>query len=453
MKKQKTVKIIILSLFVAVFSAANGGFYSSVNAVQAGTKTKWQKMLEENGVDKTLWEKYLPNISRSEYNKVTGKSFSPAEDEKEKKKVSDAAKVSKKAKASKWQKILERNGVDRALWQKYLPKVSKGEYNKVKKALKKATTVSSGSLGPDMKVGLFQLNTANRKTITVKNTAGLSIKDKSGTVLREVSGGTNAALKADLSDKNFSIRGGDGNFTTITNGDYLLLEPFDSGGIFDVDDCEVNTSADKKSDNPYGCYKVGEVKYDKFRGKLELSFNDAGTPWVINVLPMEQYTWGTGEIGDSKTEYYKLFSTIFRTYGYYHNEKRTKHADEDFTLNDTSNDQIYKGYRIEERFPKMKAATEETRGRLVRYKGKTALTPYCSYTNGKTRKYPGDDFPYLKAVKDHKNGIKKSLKPGDDGNHMYGLSAHGAVGYVADGKSCDWILKHYYTGVKVEGVY
>jgi hypothetical protein len=395
MPKIRLIKIMIISLFLAALLLPTGGFYFGKNIAEAKKK---------------------------------------------------------KSSATKWQKMLERNGVDRAHWQKYLPKVTRKEYNKLTKALKKLGQVSSGSLGPDMKVGLFKLNGDNEKKITVNNTAGFRIKDKSGNVLREIAGGQNAALLAVNSGDYFKIRGEGGAYSTITNGDYLILEPLSSGGVFEITDCEVNDSAVKKS-NPFGCYKTGSVKYDKFRGKLELSFNDDGTPWVINVLPMEQYTWGTGEIGESEKEYYKLFSIIFRTYGYYHNEKRTKHSDENFVLTDTSSDQIYKGYKIEERYPKMKEASEETRGKIVTYKNKTALTPYCSYTDGKTRDYPGDDFPYLKSVKDHKKGTNKDLDPGDNGNHMYGLSAHGAVGWVGDGKSSDWVLKYYYTGVDIEVEY
>ncbi|OGI25967.1 MAG: hypothetical protein A3J76_00510 [Candidatus Moranbacteria bacterium RBG_13_45_13] len=439
MGKNKAIKNISIPFLAAVLLL--GGyfcFFQDAIKAEAAQKTKWQKLLEKNGISEDLWLKYKPKVTRSEYNKVTkGKSVTPA----------------KKSKATKWQKLLERNSVDQSLWSKYLPKVSRKEYKKVIKMLRRLGTVSgSGSLGPDMKVGLFKLNTENKKTITVNNPAGFRIKDKSGNVLREIAGGQNAALRAVYSGDYFSIRGENGEYSTLTSGDYLLLDPLNSGGVFEIADCEVNSSADKKS-NPFGCYKSGSVKYDEFRGKLELSFNDDGTPWVINVLPMENYTWGTGEIGDSKTEYYKLFSIIFRTYGYYHSEKRTKHADENFTLTDTSSDQIYKGFKIEERFPKMKEASQETRGKIVTYKNKTALTPYCSYTDGKTRDYPGDDYPYLKSVKDHKEGTKSDLNPGDGGNHMYGLSAHGAVGWVGDGKSYEWVLKHYYTGVDIEGEY
>lgn len=358
----------------------------------------------------------------------------------------------KKAKATKWQKLLEKNGVDRAFWEKYLPKVTREEYRKVVKALQKQGTVSGSSLGPEIKIGLFRLNDDNKKTITVNNPSGFRIKDKNGTVLKEIAGGQNAAIRAVYSGDYFKIRGEGGEYSTLTSGNYLLLEPLSSEGIFQIDDCEVNDSATKKS-NPFGCYKSGSVKYDKFRGKLELSFNKDGDPWVINVLPMEQYTWGTGEIGDSEKEYYRLFAIIFRTYGYYHNEKRAKHEGENFVLTDTSSDQIYKGYKIEEGFPKMKEAAQETQGKIVTYKGKVALTPYCSYTDGRTRDYPGDDYPYLKSVKDHKEGTDKDLKPDERGNHMYGLSAHGAVGYIKDGKSYEWVIKHYYTGVNIERVY
>jgi peptidoglycan hydrolase-like amidase len=56
-------------------------------------------------------------------------------------------------------------------------------------------------------------------------------------------------------------------------------------------------------------------------------------------------------------------------------------------------------------------------------------------------------------VKDHKKGTKKGLKPGEGGNHMWGLSANGAIGYAKDGKSWEWILKHYYTKVDIDSAY
>jgi peptidoglycan hydrolase-like amidase len=360
----------------------------------------------------------------------------------------------KKSSVTKWQKLLEKNGVPESLWAKYKPKVSKGEYQKAVKALKKLGSVSgsgTGSLGPNIRIGLFKLTTDNQKKVEIKSSGNFAIKNEKGEVVKNVSGGDAVGFKANKSDENFSIRQAGGIYSVA--GDKLRLEPGSSDNVFEITDCEVNSSADKKT-NPYGCYKTGSVKYDKYRGTLEIQFDKNGDPWLVNDLPLEQYTWGTGEIGESETEYYKLFSVVFRTYGYYNIEHtKSTHKSHNFNLSDTSLDQIYKGYRIEERYPKMKDAAQKTRGEIITYKNEVALTPYCSFTDGKTRDYPGDDFPYLKSVKDHKAGTDTSLNPGDNGNHMYGLSAHGAVGFIGDGKSYKEVLKHYYTGVDIDGEY
>jgi hypothetical protein len=81
------------------------------------------------------------------------------------------------------------------------------------------------------------------------------------------------------------------------------------------------------------------------------------------------------------------------------------------------------------------------------YGGEVALTPHCSYTDG--RRGP-QGYSYQIGARSPK---EESLKPGEGGNHMWGVSAHGALGYAEDGKSWDWILKHYYSGVKIDGAY
>ena len=365
----------------------------------------------------------------------------------------------KKSSVTKWQKLLEKNGVSESLWAKYKPKVSRNEYKKAVKALKKQGTVSSGgsgSLGPNIKIGLFKLfggDSGNQKRIEVRSESGIEIKDKNGSVLKTLVAGEKNRVKADLANHDFSIKGRDaGNPDAyVDSGNYLTIEAL-NGGVIEIVDCNHQDSNEKKQ-NPNGCYASGSVEYNKFRGKLELSFNDDGTPWVIDVLPLEQYTWGTGEVGSGlDKEYLKMFSVIFRTYGLFYTEHtKSIHKGQNFNLVDTSSDQVYKGYVIEERISAMKDAAQLTRGEAVTYKGDTAITPYCSWTDGKTRDMKGYD--YLKSVKDHKDGVKDGIEPGDDGNHMYGLSANGARGWVKDGKDYKWVLKYYYTDVKVEGAY
>lgn len=429
-------------MLLAALIASGGGFcfLGGAPRASAAAKTKWQKLLERNGVPESLWAKYKPKVSRSEYLKATARQVSPA---------------AKKSKTTKWQKLLEKNSVPESLWAKYKPKVSRKEYKKAVKALQKQGTVSGGggigSLGPNIKIGLFKLSSGNSKRIEVRSESGIEIKDKNGTVLKSLAAGEKNRIKADLANHDFSVKGRDGSDTYVDSGNYISIEAL-NGGVVEIVDCNHQDSNEKKSD-PNGCYASGSVEYNKFRGKFELSFNDDGVPWVINVLPLEQYTWGTGEIGSGlDREYLKMFSVIFRTYGLFYTEHtKSVHKGQNFNLVDTSSDQIYKGYVIEERISAMKEAAQTTRGEAVTWKGETAITPYCSWTDGKTRDLKGYD--YLKSVKDHKDGKKDGLKPGEDGNHMHGLSANGARGWVGDGKNYEWILKYYYTGVKVEGAY
>lgn len=358
------------------------------------------------------------------------------------------AKKKSKSKVTKWQSLLERNSVPESIWAKYKPKVSHGEYKKAVKALKKLGQISSGSLGPEIRIGLFKLWDENDKKVKISSSAGYRIKDKYGNTYKEIPPSSTVEFKANYKKELFKV-------DNVDVSDLLMLEPLSEDGIFEIKNCVGQKNADKKI-NSIGChqYDKDSTKYDNFRGKLELSFDKSDDPvaWLINQLPLEQYTWGTGEIGNSDQDYYKLFSIIYRAYGYYNIEhSKTTHKKHRFSLNDTSSDQIYKGYEIEGKFPGMKKATQDTRGKLVMYKSKVALTPYCSFTDGRTRDKEGYD--YLKSVKDHEEGTDKDLKPGDNGNHMEGLSAHGAVGWVKDGKSFEWVLKYYYTGVKIEGVY
>ncbi|MDI6777810.1 MAG: hypothetical protein QMD77_01340 [Patescibacteria group bacterium] len=51
------------------------------------------------------------------------------------------------AKKSKWQSLLEKNNVPQTFWQKYLPKVSRGEYRKAVKEYQNAQSSGSGENG------------------------------------------------------------------------------------------------------------------------------------------------------------------------------------------------------------------------------------------------------------------------------------------------------------------
>jgi len=180
-------------------------------------------------------------------------------------------------------------------------------------------------------------------------------------------------------------------------------------------------------------------------------------------LPMEQYTWGMGETtGTGPFEHTKLMTMIFRTYGYqYITWSSTKWVPYGFRIRSDSGSQIYRGYDWETTYPNIKKAAEDTRGKIVTYKGEVALTPYSSWTDGRTRSFEerwgSTDYPWCQSVKDpygkHPSMTTKQLEAA--GNHMVGVSANGSVKLAGSNynKTYDWILKYYYTGINISSKY
>ncbi|MFH0930044.1 MAG: SpoIID/LytB domain-containing protein [Candidatus Moraniibacteriota bacterium] len=350
---------------------------------------------------------------------------------------------------TKWQLKLEQAGIDRSYWEKCLPKVSRKEYNKVKKlwaagtATVQSATETSGSLGPEISVGLWY-NSKSSDIFKIDANKAYNIKDKNGNVIAQVAGDSTTRVKYD-DDGKLKVYSSIAETLVDDNVTFDAADGDNSSIIFDVHR-DVNYDG-----------------YDHFRSKIEVNYyhgndiyngNSSSTTqiWIINKLPLEQYVWGMGETtGTGDPDHIRVMATIFRTYGDWYIENATKYKPMGFKIRSDSGSQIYVGSDRESTYPKVRGAAEATRGRIIKYKGEVALTPYCSYTNGKTRKMNG--YPYLKSAKDHKKGTIKSLKPGDNGNHMWGLSAHGALGYAEDGKSWTWILKHYYSKVKISSEY
>ncbi len=447
MRKNAFLKLNLIPIAVALF-LASGVFCLSLNIAEAAQKTKWQNILERNDIDKNLWSKYLPKVTKNEYNKVKKALY-----------ASSKVTAQKKSKVTKWQLKLEAAGIPQSFWQKCLPTVKRSEYNRVKKlwaasggAATSSATVQPSSLGPEIAVGLWY----NSKDDVFKIDANKAYnirKTEGGEVVAQVAGNSTTKVKYE----------GDGK-----------LKVYNSIAETLVDDEVWFDAADGDNSNiifdVHHSIKPKWGDYSHFRGKIEVNYYhgediyNGGSEtvtqiWIINKLPLEQYVWGAGETtGTGDDDHVRVMTTIFRTYGKWYIENATKYGGESgksklgFKIRSDSGSQIYLGYDREQKFPRVRQYAEETRGRIVKYKGETALTPYCSYTDGRTRKM-GSDYPYLKSVKDHKKGTKKGLKPGDGGNHMWGLSAHGALGYAEDGKSWEWILKHYYSKVDIDAAY
>lgn len=195
------------------------------------------------------------------------------------------------------------------------------------------------------------------------------------------------------------------------------------------------------------------VQDNLFRAQLELRYAPATDGvWVINELPIEWYLKGIAETSNvSPPEFQRTLLVTARTYAMYHVQRGTKHADEYYTV-DAKYDQVYRGYGAELRNPNVVAAVEATRGQIVTYSGKLAITPYFSRSDGRTRSwgevwYGGSQYPWLVSVP----------VPQDNGKtlwgHGVGMSASGALAMANEGKRYNEILTYFYQGTELRKVY
>ncbi len=190
-----------------------------------------------------------------------------------------------------------------------------------------------------------------------------------------------------------------------------------------------------------------------FRAQLELRYTPAtDSVWIINELPIEWYLKGIAETSNSSPpEFQRTLLTAARTYAMYHVQRGTKHADESYIV-DAKYDQVYRGYGAEARDPNVVAAVDATRGQIVTYQGKLAITPYYSRSDGRTRAWSevwggGSQYPWLVSVP----------VPWDQGKtlwgHGVGMSATGALGMANDGKGFVEILKYFFPGTELRKAY
>ena len=190
-----------------------------------------------------------------------------------------------------------------------------------------------------------------------------------------------------------------------------------------------------------------------FRAEMELRYTPlTDSVWLINELPIEWYLKGIAETSNvSPPEFQRTLLTAARTYAMYHVQHATKHADE-YYLVDAHYDQVYRGYGSEARTPTISAAVDATRGQIVTYQGRLAITPYFSTSDGRTRGWGevwagASSYPWLVSVP----------VPEDQGRvlsgHGVGMSASGALAMANEGKHYDDILKYFYTGIELRRAY
>ncbi|MEA2007313.1 MAG: SpoIID/LytB domain-containing protein [Patescibacteria group bacterium] len=328
-------------------------------------------------------------------------------------------------------------------------------------------TLGGGSLGPSISVGLHAMideqieddsfrirafDPDNDDNPDNDDALPFDIKDRNGDLVASVAEGEQARVKY-ISNNEFVLYHFDGTTehnSTTTVSRQINFEPQSA----DEDDIwfEIYHSS-------YGS------SYDKFRDKVRLNYYDPSgsgndRTWIINILPLEHYVWGMGEItGTGDMDYNRTMTISYRTYGYWKMKYSTAYAAHGFKVNATPGNQIYRGYVWETTYDRIRLAAEDTRGKIVIYDGRIAITPYSSWTDGRTRSFEdrwgSTNYPWCQSVSDPwgEHPTKSTRQLVSDGNHMVGLSAHGALDRADAGWSYTRILEYYYDGIDIYTAY
>lgn len=148
----------------------------------------------------------------------------------------------------------------------------------------------------------------------------------------------------------------------------------------------------------------------RYRGSLEVYSINSSISLLVNEVDLEDYLKGVlpGEIPSSfSPESLKAQAVVARTYAF---RCLGKHRDEGYDFCNTQHCQVYLGYDYEKE--KLNQAIEATRGIIIEYDGRPALTPYHSNCGGisEDANLWGLKLPYLKPKPD----CDYSLKPASE---------------------------------------
>lgn len=294
-----------------------------------------------------------------------------------------------------------------------------------------AGIVSLGGTEPTIRVGLYYTEVEREEFVA---DVPYEVRNLDGALLASFQAGAPVQAWYDAQSGVYRLTNG---VVNLSSASALRFVPLDPNGI---------VTALAHVDRPSWNLSLND---NRFRGVIEFRRHSSGRVWAINELPMEQYLWGLAESSNaSPMEFQKALAVAARSYAHWHLTNPGKY--DHFTVG-ALNDQVYKGYGMELRNPNFKAAAEATRGHLVYHAGAQVITPYFTWSDGRTRSWTevwgGSAKPWLVSV----------AAPHDAGKNLYGhgvgMSAWDAIGRANAGEAYDTMLRHYYQGTEIKKLY
>lgn len=375
----------------------------------------------------------------------------------------DYSKYKKYTDANKYKKY---KGYDKSAYDAYKgygSAVYRAGYDRYVAFMNDLVNVTSGR-GPEIRVGLWSYSKDDLidTPFTISGNKQFRITDCATTIVGDIPLGENAKVTY-VSGSNGILR---------VYNDHALIS------ITDVGDKICFASTDGNNDDMIFDVNRPNSTMDHYRGKIKIQHsnttdNEANEGasrriWIINMLPLEHYVWGFGEIGGGIEEHSKAMLVAARTYARWYIEYATKWAEEGFHILSTSSSQIYYGYDYEKDHLTIPDLARKTNGIIMKYNSDIVLAAYSSWTDGKSRKYEDGLFggvcksategntsilyPELSSVADPygKNSTLDTCALATAGNHMVGMSANGSLVLARD-HNWSWtsILSYYYSNVSI----
>ncbi|MEN6371441.1 MAG: SpoIID/LytB domain-containing protein [Armatimonadota bacterium] len=234
-------------------------------------------------------------------------------------------------------------------------------------------SVSSLASGASLRIGLVrQFKGVNE--VTISDSAGFTVSDKSGNVIAEVDA--------------------DGKVVLSANGGKLQLT-----GAGDTPSQEENMVVISSSaSDSFLTLSSPRCKSADYRGKIEVSLGKRGIS-LVNIVDLEDYIRGVlpSEMPTSfSIEALKAQAVAARTYAWMN---RGKHKKTNYDLCDSTDCQVYLGADGEK--PSTSKAVTETEGLVLEHDGYLISAQYCSDCGGVTQ---DGGKPYLASVADSPEG-------------------------------------------------
>jgi len=296
--------------------------------------------------------------------------------------------------------------------------------------------ISSHPMGDQVRIGIYKTT----DSISVTSSGQYQIREGASKILGKL--GKDDVVKVSWSNGKYHVRGSGVSYDTA---DKIRLVPLNQAVM------QITSYNDKST-------TIAGKNYNRFRGIIEIRKADNNNDlWAINELRAEYYLRGLAETsGNGPEEYIKALGIAARTYVFYHKVitgGRSLHADWD--INNTADDQLYRGYEYEIITSRMSSIFNKTKGVIVTdgEGDKPVSTVYFSDSDGRTRsakeKWNTDRFPHLQQSVADPHHVASTCK-----GHCVGMSAQGAYGLAKkDGFSFQKILNYYYKGIKLVKAY